>query len=108
VLLCTGLLVITGHTASVEETVNARTRELVETETKFQGLFEFAPDGIVLVNQYGLLIRVNAQAEQLFGYRREELIGQSIEILLPERFRGKHAGHRNHFMAEPHRRPMGA
>jgi PAS domain S-box-containing protein len=106
-LLCTGLLIITGHTTAVEAIVAERTRELAQTEAMFQGLFEFAPDAALSVNDKGVMLRANAQAERLFGYRREELLGQPIELLLPERFRERHVGHRGGYAADPRRRPMG-
>ena len=74
----------------------------------FRALTESSPDGIVLVNQEGRVILVNAQTEKLFGYGREELLGQAIEILVPERLRGRHRGHRAGFMGHPQVRPMGA
>lgn len=74
----------------------------------FRALTESAPDGIVLVNQEGRIILVNLQTEKLFGYLREELIGQPIEVLVPERLRGKHRGHRAEFMGQTQARPMGA
>ncbi|MDC4206589.1 MAG: PAS domain S-box protein [Candidatus Manganitrophus sp.] len=75
---------------------------------KFQRLLEVAPDGIIIVDRGGLITLVNAQAEKLFGYLREELLGQPIEILVPERFRGAHAGHRENYHTQPRTRPMGA
>jgi protein-histidine pros-kinase len=74
----------------------------------FEKLFEFSPDAVVVVDEAGAIIRANAQAEQIFGYRRQEMIGQSVEMLMPERFRAIHPEHRVHYNAEPHRRPMGA
>jgi two-component system cell cycle sensor histidine kinase/response regulator CckA len=78
------------------------------SDTVFRALTESSPDGIVLVNQEGRVILVNAQTEKLFGYGREELLGQAIEILVPERLRGRHRGHRAGFIGHPQVRPMGA
>ena len=78
------------------------------SDAVFRALTESSPDGIVLVNQEGRVILVNAQTEKLFGYGREELLGQAIEILVPERLRGRHRGHRAGFMGHPQVRPMGA
>ena len=62
----------------------------------------------MIVNTEGQIVLVNHQAEQLFGYRREEILGQLVEILLPERFRQRHLEHRARYFAAPVTRPMGA
>ena len=76
-------------------------------EAQFRGLLEAAPDAIVIVDQRGAIQIVNRQTEVLFGYPRDELIGQHVEVLLPERFRHAHTDHRGQYTTDPRTRPMG-
>src|SRR5688572_4923957 len=72
------------------------------------GLVDSAPDGIVLVDEAGKILLVNRQTEELFGYDRVELLGRSVDLLLPERFRQVHRAHRTRYRVEPRTRSMGA
>jgi PAS domain S-box-containing protein len=74
----------------------------------FEQFLEFAPDAIVDVDANGRIMPVNRQTERLFGYERGELLCELIEVLVPERFRGDHVGHRSGYFKDPKTRPMGA
>lgn len=76
-------------------------------EDLFHGLFEAASDAIIISDTTGTIVLVNAEAETLFGYTRSELIGQTIELLIPERFHDHHVVHRSGYIKEPRARMMG-
>jgi len=75
---------------------------------QFRALLESAPDAMVIANAHGKITLVNAQTETLFGYQRKELLGQPVEILIPERYHGRHTHHRHDYGENPRLRPMGA
>jgi two-component system sensor kinase FixL len=77
-------------------------------ERRFRLVVEAAPNAMVMVDRAGRIVMVNAQAERVFGYARAELLEQPAELLVPGRFRGRHPGLREAFLAEPQARPMGA
>ena len=82
--------------------------ERKKTDERFRLAIEAAPTAMVMVDQQGTILLVNALTEELFGYARHELLGQPIEHLLPHRFRGRHPKDRAHFFLDPRRRVMGA
>lgn len=92
-----------------------RTAEQVEnevqlhkrTEAKFMGLLDSAPDAMVITDSHGKITMVNVQTETIFGYKREEIMGQDVEILIPQRYHHRHVNHRNEYMVNPKVRAMG-
>ncbi len=94
----------TAMTMAAIRDVTARKRN----EAKFRGLLEAAPDAMVIVDRDGRITLVNSQTEQLFGYSREELLGLSVDVLVPRPIRDRHGDHRSKFFSDPHRRPMGS
>ncbi len=97
--------------ASVEkQLIFASARDVTERreqERRFQRLLESAPDAFMLVDKNGRIKIVNSQTQKLFGYTSAELLGQQVETLMPESFRGRHAGHRRNFMSSPRTCQMG-
>lgn len=77
------------------------------TEARFRMLLESAPDPVVITNGAGEIVLINSQAERVFGYEREELLGQPIEMLVPERYRDSHVPERQTYQGHPTTRPMG-
>jgi PAS domain S-box-containing protein len=70
-------------------------------------LLDLSPDALVVINQAGTILQANEQAATLFGYRPEEMQGQPLELLLPERLKRLHVAHRQHYFSEPRTRAMG-
>jgi protein-histidine pros-kinase len=94
-----------------EALISSTIRDISAIETSeahFRNLLESAPDAMIIIDQHGKMSIVNDQTERMFGYPRNELLGQSIEILLPERFRRKHVAHRKEYAQRPHVRLMGS
>ncbi len=83
------------------------TQRTASSQALFEKLFEFSPDAIIVSNLEGKIAEVNGQVEKFFGYDRSELLGQSVEILIPERFRRAHPAHRKDYAFHPQTRPMG-
>lgn len=79
-----------------------------QSEQQFIGLLESAPDATCVIDEHGVIVLVNKQLEQMFGYPRERLIGRPIEILVPEPLRGGHLAHVQRYVKNPNARPMGS
>ena len=103
-----------NHSHILEQQVQTRTAALTaeiaerkRAEKRFHTLFEFAPDAVVMIDQQGIIALVNRQAEIMFGYQRDELLGQPVEILMPEAFRRSHVDLRQGFLGNAMPRAMG-
>ena len=91
--------------------IHALQDSLAETKLgveRFRKILEATPDAIIMIDLNGKIIFINVQTVKLFGYEEQELIGQKVEILIPEPYRSKHPEHRRNFFAEPRSRPMGS
>lgn len=90
-----------GTTGAIERAASLADRDLQE-------ILDAVADAMVVVDQVGRIRLANLQAEVLFGYKRQQLTGQPVELLVPEHLVGDHAGQRRHFFEQPRARPMGA
>ncbi|VTR92563.1 multi-sensor signal transduction histidine kinase : Multi-sensor signal transduction histidine kinase OS=Anaeromyxobacter sp. (strain Fw109-5) GN=Anae109_2365 PE=4 SV=1: Response_reg: Response_reg: Response_reg: PAS_9: HisKA: HATPase_c [Gemmata massiliana] len=91
-----------GENRLIQEVVST----LRKSEALLGGLFESAPDAIVVTDRDGRIVRINAQAEAIFGYGRGEVLNQPVEVLMPDRFRDQHGPLRRSFVADPRRRAI--
>lgn len=82
--------------------------EQARMEQRFRQLLEAAPDAICEVSADGTIVLVNRIAEEMFGYKRDELLGQSVDLLVPDAVRATHYQHRDHYLEHPRTRPMGS
>jgi PAS domain S-box-containing protein len=97
--------------ARLQAEVNAHEhakQALLASETRFRGFIESSPDATVIVGADGRIVLVNSQTERVFGYLPAELLGQPLELLMADRYREGHAGHRRAFLGDPQGRPMGS
>jgi PAS domain S-box-containing protein len=78
------------------------------TDEALRRAVDAAPDGIVVVDEAGTMVFINPMVEQLFGYGRDELVGRSVDLLLPEAVRGSHVARRARYVEQPLTRPMGS
>jgi protein-histidine pros-kinase len=99
--------VIEAELRRKNEELEAAIDEARLSEEKASGLLEAAPDAMVIANAEGTIVLVNARAEEVFGYSRDELLGSSVDQLVPESFRARHREHRSAYFQSPRVRPMG-
>jgi PAS domain S-box-containing protein len=106
ILAGSGLAVLIGLVASIR--IRGDFRALEQAEERFRALMDSAPDAMAVVDGKGDIVLVNTRTESLFEYKRQELIGKPIDILIPERYRARHAAHRGIYAESPVPRAMGA
>ncbi len=93
---------------TLEQQMLQRGTELERTNRSLLVILDSSPNALVMADAAGRIVMVNSMAERVFGYTREEMVGQKVEMLVPERLRGSHPGHRAGFFTAPQARPMGA
>lgn len=98
---------VAGGIAAADE-AGAGTPTFAAPDVFYRYLVEAAPDAMIVVDEDGRITVINAEAERMFGYSRGEMLGQTIECLLPDRFRERHAAHRRNYTAAPNLRTMGS
>lgn len=96
-----------GNSEGLRSRIRDLEQQLAEERKRFDDVVEHAPDGLLVVDARGTILRVNAKVIEMFAYAREELVGQSVEVLVPDGVRPRHADLRNGYMADPHPRAMG-
>ena len=90
-----------------QDLLSADISKMGESEVFFRNLLESAPDAMIIIDEQGTMVLVNGQAMRTFGYERDEMVGQAVEILLPKARHKAHVGHRNSYASAPMLRPMG-
>lgn len=100
-------ILISGLDVAIAVLLNKLVERLVIQQRNIRVLLESAPNGFVLVDENGIVKLVNASAEKLFGYKRDELVGRAVETLVPEHHRSKHSNVRAAYQKKPEERPMG-
>jgi PAS domain S-box-containing protein len=107
-VIFTWLLLVGGYAGLTTNRLKQTAVDRKKADDQFRSLLETAPDAMALVAEDGRMVLVNAQTEKLFGYARAELLGNTVEMLVPHRFRDQHPHHRGRYFADPKVRPMGA
>src|SRR5881394_3358671 len=102
------VLVRTAQLEVTNQSLEAEMKSRRQAEERLRVIVEAAPNAMIMMGEDGRIAMMNAQIEKLFGYPRTELLGQAIEMLVPERLRARHPGLRQGFFASPQARPMGA
>lgn len=109
-LLETQKQILAEQTEKLKKSLFEKTDMLKELQEQLgfvDALFQYSTEGLVLTNEKGEIIRINPNAEKMFGYEKNELLGQKVEVLIPQRFGNKHEHHRESFNKAPKPRPMG-
>ncbi len=101
------LRVKTKHLEIINKDLDLQIAQRTQAEERFRATIEASPTGMITVNRHGVITLVNKQTESMFGYTRDELLGQKLEQLVPPELRDAHVGFRSAFFEAPHMRTMG-